>query len=148
MSDKEQAIVLGISPSGVGQRLARVRQRLGAGSTREAIRLLDKYENQDCRKTTCGPETLVDSPITGTFKPSEHDTNGAGDRLRDSVIPARFLAPSQSQLEALAGKEKSHGDLTIPQRLLWICVGAIALVIAGFLLLAAFESLSRTLSGS
>ncbi len=92
-TNKEIALLLGISPSAVEQRLQSVRRKFGVHSRADLARAYDRAQVTSANMT--GAEYQVDASIPDCHNPSQYSEAEAID-LRDQEVPIKLVQASDS----------------------------------------------------
>jgi len=154
-SSKEIARLLGKSRFTIDKRIERALQTLGVESRTEAALLLARHEgSHEYEWLAYEPAALAAPLVSDIMAPSQSGERPDGGHVRDSLgesdtsfddwLGRRRRRLFRGPLPATGGK---RNDLTMIERLIWIAVGALAIVIGLFVMLAVAESLQRTLWG-
>jgi DNA-binding CsgD family transcriptional regulator len=154
-SSKEIARLLGKSRFTIDKRIERALRTLGVESRTEAALLLAGHERAlGYERLVCEPQTLAAPDQPDIMTSSQSGEMPDGGYVRDSVIVTDPMLDDwlgrrrrrlfRGPLPATGGK---RNDLTTIERLIWIAVGALAIIIGLFVTLAVAESLQRTLWG-
>lgn len=153
-SSKEIAIQLGKSPFTIDKRIERAIRTLGVDNRIEAARLLDEHEKaRPYEQFVCEPDRVAGPDVPAIMPPSQSVEGPNGGRVRDSTTISRgapddWLAPRRPGLRwPLPSGGSQRNDLTTIERLIWIAIGTLVVIVALFLGLAGAESLQRTLWG-
>lgn len=149
LTSKEIAIRLGLkSKTAIDQRLDRARATLNAADRKAAARIHAEWEAARDRIIR-DPEALVRRTRPATSWPSDMaSAPPQADRIREEHRAFAAAYPDDRGLRrrlvrtALGGK---WIDLTVGERLRWMAATVFVLLLATFLMFAAYESLQRTI---
>ena len=146
MSSKEIAQQFGIEPGTVDKALKSAMAKLGTSSRRAAARML--VQDEGGQKLAPQPAALAhgwDEASNAERDWIPHSaTSGA---VREEQVAYRVLAPSWSGIGLPFPRyEGDRNDLTIGQRLVWIGLAALGIIVAVGTLITISSGVSNTIS--
>lgn len=103
-TNKEIALLLGISPSAVEQRLQSVRRKFGVHSRADLARAYDRAQVTSANIT--GAEYQVDTSIPDCHNPTKYSEAEAND-LRDQNVPIKLVQASDSVVNQGLGQKSN-----------------------------------------
>lgn len=148
MSSKEIARVLGISASAVEQRLKYAVRVVGARDRREAARQFAKWEQAGCGETTYGlPDVEMFTPPPQPAPVGSQGPNAwEAARLADSAgyFDPQWDRPLTQTINwPWPGKGRLPAQLSPLQRVMWIAMITVGLLLVFGVFVAGLEALSR-----
>ena len=145
---KEIAIELGLAPNTVDTYLRQAIRTLGVMTRFEAARLLESNEAEISQDLRYQPPVVANPGASAMHAAPESDANSALSGVvqeRHPPFDPKGISRPVRWWRRLPGPWGGQNDLTIRQRLSWIALGTVLILLALFLGLAAVESLQNTL---
>lgn len=160
-TSKEIARKLGLTPAAIDDRFARAVTALGAANRRQAVRWFEEFEGRAAKRTTPdfpssdAPERVMpDPPVLdfglsgGMLSSSATGANGGRQTQVGEVNEARVafdhsLPLDQAPSQLLPYRRGPGNELTTKQRLTWILLIALGIMIAIGAFLGGLDALAR-----
>lgn len=145
LTSKQIARLLGKSKMAVDQLLDRARHTLGCADRAEAVRVFAKLEGAYDR-ITYDPQTIAERDSSPSHGPIGSSAESVRHVMQEEQYP--YLAPHTGRSRwAIPGTGGGQNDLTIRQRLAWIAIMALGIVLVSAALVAVAFGAVRMISG-
>lgn len=144
---KEIAKQLGLTPNTIDTYLRQAIRTLGVSTRFEAARVLERQELSTSQDLRYQPHTVAMQPEPVIPTPPRDDATPPPNMVQERHPPfdSRVGFYSDDRTRLYFGGWGGPNTLTTGQRLLWMAIGTVLILLAAFLGLAVTESVERTL---